>query len=182
MNAQSNQIQPTQPAQSAQTMSTSLRTRLEDLYRSEELLIDALTRMSAAASSPNLIKLFNDHQEETRLQFRRLADSLSKLDSNALAESAEVTASIAPLIQDAALVAAYPEMPDALDEALIASAQEVEEQEIAAYTQARQLAVEENWPELAHLLEQSLQEERAALAKLSRSSARPVSQPASEVF
>ena len=145
--------------------------RLNDLHRSELLLVEALTKMSAAAFSPQLVSAFNDHQNETRMQERRLHAALHVLqDGNqeeAPGDPAELAShsSIAPLVAAGEQVMAQQTSNQERDQALVAAAMQVEQHEIAAYEEAISMAGAGN-TELVQQLEKSLAEERAALNKL----------------
>ncbi len=144
----------------------ALRAKLDDLYRSEKLLTEALTRMSVATKSPQLAGLFNDHREETRQHERRLSDILDSYDSDALASPTDDPASVSRFIRDTELMSAYPVPNDERDEALIALARDIESHEIAAYTHTINMAMEEGKADVVEQLNRTLDEERMTLEKL----------------
>jgi Mn-containing catalase len=135
--------------------------QLRDIFHAEKQLQKALPKMAKAARSTQLQRLFDVHLEETDAQAERLTECLRMLGS---AGRAKPCKGMAGLIEEGEEVMAEgKEKDDApADLALIGAAQRVEHYEIAAYTTARDLALQLHRPEIVQLLTSSLGEEQNA--------------------
>lgn len=137
---------------------------LRDIHSAERQLTKALPRMAKAAQSPKLRQAFESHLKETERQIERLDRIFSELEERATGKKC---------VGMEGLVAEGKEMmqedgePAVIDAALIAAAQRVEHYEIAAYGCVRNYADLLGYTAAARLLQQSLDEEEAADAKLS---------------
>jgi Mn-containing catalase len=135
--------------------------QLRDILHAEKQLLKALPKMAKAARSIQLQRLMESHLEETEVQVERLNESLKQLGAPARAK---------PCKGMAGLVAEGEEVMDEgrkkddapADLALIGAALRVEHYEIAAYTNARNLAFQLHIPVIVDLLTQSLGEEQNA--------------------
>jgi Mn-containing catalase len=135
--------------------------QLRDILHAETQLTKALPKMVKAAHSEQLQRLFEVHLGETETQAERLNECLRLLEAPA---RAKVCKGMAGLIEEGEEVikeGKRKEQP-AADLALIAAAQRVEHYEMAAYTTARNLAVQMRQPEIVQLLTTSLGEEQNA--------------------
>lgn len=139
------------------------REQIEDLYDAEQRLTDALPKMADAATSPQLKQAFEDHLTETRGHVSRLEQVFRSINI-------EPNRTTCPAMKG--LIAEGEEMikakgdPDIKDAALIAAAQRVEHYEISGYGSARAFARRLGLTQAVTLLEQTLQEEKAADQKL----------------
>ena len=146
-----------------QTMDDLMVEELRDLYHAENQLTKALPKMSKAAMSPDLKAAFDGHLKETKEQVKRLEAVFEKLGKTARGQTCEA---MEGLVKEGA-EAMETDMPDELrDCALIAAAQKVEHYEIAGYGTLRAWAEELGHDDVADLLEQSEEEEKAADEKL----------------
>jgi ferritin-like metal-binding protein YciE len=141
---------------------------LQELRSVETQLIEALSRMAAAASHPELKQAIQSHLEATRSHQARLDEILRRCG----AEPREhVDQAMQSLLQEAEKWAGMVKDPDLRDAGLIASAQRVEHYEIAVYgslaTWAKQLGLEQDLQALLGILEEEKQadEKLSALAK-----------------
>jgi len=137
---------------------------LRDTYDAEKQLTKALPKMAKAANSPELRGAIESHLEETRHQVERLEQVFESLDEKARGKHCD---GIAGIIQEAQAM-----MQENFDEAtadacLIAAAQRAEHYEMAAYGTLVAWAQAMGHTEAAKLLQQTLDEEKAADQKLS---------------
>jgi ferritin-like metal-binding protein YciE len=137
---------------------------LKDVYYVEKKLVKTLPKMSKKASSPDLKQAIDDHLEETEGHVERLERVFEEIDKRAVAKKCEA---LDGLVSEAEEVMGEVEDKQTLDAAIVSSAQTVEHYEIARYgtlaAWARQLGMED----VADLLDETLEEEKAADAKLS---------------
>jgi ferritin-like metal-binding protein YciE len=142
-----------------------LLNELRDIYDAEKQLARALPKMAKAASSEQLRVAFEEHLEETKNQVERLEQVFDNLDTKARGKRCEA---MRGLVEEASEIMEEIKTPQVLDAALIAGAQKVEHYEIAAYGSVRALAEACGHQEPAHLLNETLKEEKAADQKLNQ--------------
>jgi ferritin-like metal-binding protein YciE len=135
---------------------------LKDLYNAENQLLKALPKMAKAASAPELRTAFEDHLEETQGQVQRLERIFKKLDASPKGKKCKA---MEGLIEEGKEVMDKAQ-PPVLDAALIAAAQRVEHYEMAGYGCVRTFARLLGYEDAAELLQETLDEERAADKKL----------------
>jgi Mn-containing catalase len=135
--------------------------QLRDILHAEKQLMKALPKMVKAARSAQLQSLFETHLGETEGQVERLNEGLELLGA---ASRAKPCKGMAGLIEEGEEVISESKSKDdaPADLALIGAAQRVEHYEIAAYTTARNLALQLRNPALVQLLTISLGEEQNA--------------------
>ena len=135
--------------------------QLRDIMHAEKQLLKALPKMAKAARSAQLQGLLETHLRETEAQVDRLEEGLKILGAAARAKPCK---GMAGLVEEGEEVMSEgKEKEDApADLALIGAAQRVEHYEIAAYTTARNLALQLRQPLLVQLLTTSLGEEQNA--------------------
>jgi ferritin-like metal-binding protein YciE len=138
---------------------------LDDLYRTETQLLRVLDRMARQAWNEDLAKAFTQHRIETEGHVERLHRVFRTVGGRpARGSSAAVEALIA---EGERLMARHMDR-DVRDAWLIAMAQRVEHLEIANYGTARTYAQLLGFNYAAQLLQQTLDEERAADARLTQ--------------
>ena len=142
-----------------------LRDELRDIYHAERQLTQALPKMAKAARSQPLRSAFESHLEETRGHLDRLEQAFELLDARTRGKRCEA---MEGLIEEASEMMEEIKFPEVLDVALISGAQKVEHYEIASYGSARALAQALGHAEVAKLLGQTLDEEKAADSKLNQ--------------
>ena len=140
-----------------------LEKELSDLYASEQQLIPALERMSAQATNLELKQAFEQHRLETAGQVERLERIFKSIGVRAKHGAYDAVVGV---ITEAERLLKRKMDPDVRDAWLIASAQRVEHIEIANYGTARTFAETLGLTHAAQLLQQTLDEERNADAKL----------------
>jgi Mn-containing catalase len=135
--------------------------QLRDILSAEKQLLKALPKMIKAARSIQLQRLLEVHLRETEGQVERLNESLKTLGAAARAKACK---GMAGLVEEGQEVMDEGKKKDDApsDLALIGAAQRVEHYEIAAYTTARNLALQLRQPTIAQLLTLSLGEEQNA--------------------
>jgi Mn-containing catalase len=135
--------------------------QLRDILHAEKQLLKALPKMAKAARSAQLRGLLETHLQETEAQVERLNEGLKILGAPARAKPCK---GMAGLVEEGEEVMSEgKERDDApADLALIGAAQRVEHYEIAAYTTARNLALQLRHPLVVQLLTTSLGEEQNA--------------------
>ncbi|HET9918087.1 MAG TPA: DUF892 family protein [Candidatus Binatia bacterium] len=134
---------------------------LRDILHAEKQLLKALPKMAKAARSIQLQSLLKTHLEETEAQVERLNESLQILGAPARAKPCK---GMAGLVEEGEEIMSGGKKKDdaPADLALIGAAQRVEHYEIAAYTTARNLALQLRQPAIVQLLTMSLGEEQNA--------------------
>ena len=136
---------------------------LRDTYDAEKQLIKALQKMARAANSTALQAAFANHLEETQGQVTRLEAVFATLDEKVRGKHCD---GIAGIIEEGRA-----KMEDDLDDVtmdacLIAAAQRAEHYEMAAYGTLVAWARTMGHTEAAELLQETLDEEKAADEKL----------------
>jgi ferritin-like metal-binding protein YciE len=145
--------------------------QLKDLYDAEHRLCDALPLMAGAAEAPELKDAFNRHLRETQEQVRRLEQVFRQLGHEPQREACEA---MKGLVDEGSEMIEAKGDSAVKDAALIAAAQRVEHYEISGYGTARTFAQRLGHMAAAQLLEQTLEEEKAADHKLTEIAERSV--------
>src|SRR5690349_10766308 len=137
---------------------------LRDTYDAEKQLTKALPKLAKAASSPELREAFESHLEETQGQIARLEQVFESLEEKARGKHCD---GIAGIIDEgkAAMDEDFDEAT--MDACLIAAGQRAEHYEMAAYGTLVAWAKAMGHTEAADLLQETLDEEKAADEKLS---------------
>jgi len=148
-----------------QTLKDLLIEELRDTYSSETQIVDGLEEMAEAATSPNLKLAFQTHLKETQNQIERLKQAFTHLGADPEGNTCEATEG---LIAEAQEVMDEELSDELLDVALVLAAQKVEHYEIASYGGLKTIAQECGETEVATLLGQTLEEEKATDEKLTR--------------
>lgn len=146
------------------TLSDLLVHELKDLYSAEKQLTKALPKMVKAATNEDLKEALEAHLEETEGQIERLDEIFTELEiSNGRAPKCKA---MEGLIEEGKSILEEDMDDDVRDAAIIAAAQRVEHYEIAGYGCARTFAQQLGHDNVAALLQETLNEERAADEKL----------------
>jgi ferritin-like metal-binding protein YciE len=136
---------------------------LRELYDGEKQIVSALPKMAKAANSKALKAAFKQHLKETQEQVDRLEEIF---DSIGEPPSGRDSLAVEALVKQGQKAIAESGDGDARDAALITAAQKVEHYEIAGYGAVRTYAGLLGEREWARLLEETLDEEKAADKKL----------------
>ena len=145
------------------TLQDLLITKLQVLYDVENQLVKALPKMAKNASDSDLSASFEEHLKQTKGHVERLEKAFKLLDIKPKKMKSEA---IRGLVEDAEWVIENVQGDEALDANLIAAAQYVEHYEIAGYGSAQSWASEMGHAEVSDLLQETLDEEKAADKKL----------------
>ena len=150
---------------------------LRDLYHAEKQLTKALPKLAKKVSSPELRDLLETHLDETEQQIGRLEEAFEMLGERPRGKHCDGMAGIVEegnaLLQE--------DFDDAvLDAGIIAGAQRAEHYEIAAYGSVMAWAKVLGHRDIAALLDQTLEEEKAADKKLSTLAERSINRQAVE--
>ncbi len=133
---------------------------LKDIYWAEKALTKALPKMSKNATSEELKKAFDQHLEITKGQVERLEQVFEALGEKAQSKKCEAMAGLVE--ESESIIGETKDDTFTRDAALIMAAQKVEHYEIATYGGLVQLAKTMNKPNVAKMLETTLNEEKEA--------------------
>ena len=136
---------------------------LRDLLDAEKQLVRTLPKLARKATSESLAGAFREHLEQTRGHVIRLEQVFERIGTRA---SAKKCIGMQGLIEDGDETIEEAEDGPVRDAAIIAAAQRAEHYEMAGYGTARTYATLLGHTSAASLLEQTLNEEKAADAKL----------------
>jgi ferritin-like metal-binding protein YciE len=147
----------------AGTLHDAFLDELRDTYDAEKQLTKALPRLAKAANSPDLRAAFEEHLEETRVHVDRLERVFESLDETARGKRCD---GIAGIIEEGKAIMDEDFDDATMDACLIAAGQRAEHYEMAAYGTLVAWAENMGHREAADLLQQTLDEEKAADEKL----------------
>ena len=137
---------------------------LKDIYWAEKALTKAIPKMIKNATDENLREALTGHLEETKQHVTRLEEVFSSIDEKGVAKKCEA---MAGLIKEAEEIMEATEHGVVRDAGIILAGQKVEHYEIATYGTLFSFANILGEDEAAALLEETLEEEKAADKKLS---------------
>jgi ferritin-like metal-binding protein YciE len=148
----------------AGTLHDAFIDELRDTYDAEKQLTKALPKLAKAASSPELREAFETHLEETQGQIERLERVFGSLDQKPRGKHCD---GIAGIIEEGKAIMEEDFDDTTMDACLIAAGQRAEHYEMAAYGTLVAWAKAMGHSEAADLLQETLDEEKAADEKLS---------------
>ena len=137
---------------------------LRDTYDAERQLTKALPKLAKAATNPKLREAFEAHLEETQGQIERLEQVFESLDEKVRGKHCD---GIAGIIDEGKSIMDEDFDEATMDACLIAAGQRAEHYEMAAYGTLVAWAEVMGHSEAARLLQENLDEEKAADEKLS---------------
>ena len=146
------------------TLHDAFLDELRDTYDAEKQLTKARPKMVKASTSAALRDAFEAHLEETRQQVERLEQVFASLDEKARGKHCD---GMEGLIEEGQAILTEDFDETTTDACLIAAAQRVEHYEMAAYGTLVAWARVLEHTEAADLLQETLDEEKAADEKLS---------------
>ena len=161
----------------AGTLHDAFLDELRDAYDAEKQLTKALPKMAKAATSAELRSAFETHLEETRGQIERLEEIFATLDEKVRGKHCD---GIAGIIEEGKSAMEEDFDEATMDACLIASGQRAEHYEMAAYGTLVAWARAMGHTDAADLLQQTLDEEKAADEKLSGIAEDGINQEAAE--
>jgi ferritin-like metal-binding protein YciE len=150
-------------AMSVGTLEELFIDELKDLYSAEKQIVRALPKLAKAASTQELQQALLNHLEETKGQVERL-DQIAEIVGKKL--TGKTCAGMKGVLEEGSEVLDEVEKGNVRDAALIGASQRVEHYEMAGYGTARDFAKLLGMKDVADLLEQTLEEEKAADKKL----------------
>jgi len=148
----------------AETLHDAFIDELRDTYDAEKQLMKALPKLAKAASKPELRQAFEDHLEETRGQVERLEQVFDLFDEKVRGKHCD---GIAGIIEEGKSIMEEDFDETTMDACLIAAGQRAEHYEMAAYGTLVAWAEAMGHRDAAKLLQETLDEEKAADEKLS---------------
>ena len=148
---------------SVKTINELLLDELKDLYSAEKQITKALPKMARAASSQDLKSAFESHLEETQGHVERLDKIFENLGKSPRGKTCH---GMQGLLEEGSEMISESEKGPVRDAGLISAAQRVEHYEMAGYGSVREFASILGQNEIASLLEETLEEEKAADEKL----------------
>lgn len=137
---------------------------VRDTYDAERQLTKALPKMAKKATAPELKDAFSSHLAETEEQIERLVKVFGLLDEKVRGKRCD---GMAGIIEEGSSVMEEDFDDATMDACLIAAGQRAEHYEMAAYGTLVAWATELGHSEVAALLQETLDEEKAADQKLS---------------
>lgn len=152
------------------TLKDLFRDELADMYDAERRIVKALPKMAKAATCPDLKEAIQSHLKETEGHVKKLEQVFQSFDEKAKGKTCEATVG---LLEEGDEIAADFKGSPAINAALISAAQKVEHYEMASYGCLHEWAGLLGNKEAAGLLQEILDEEKAAnesLTKLARAS------------
>ena len=136
---------------------------LKDLYSAERQIVRALPKLAKAVSTPELKEALLSHLEETKGHVERL-EQIGEIVGKKL--TGKTCAGMKGVLEEGSEVLEEVDEGNVRDAALIGASQRVEHYEMAGYGTARDFAKLLGLKEVVGLLEQTLEEEKAADRKL----------------
>jgi ferritin-like metal-binding protein YciE len=136
---------------------------LADLLNAETQLTKALPKMAKAAQSEELREAITSHLEETEGHVDRLKGVFESLDEKPKSKTCQA---MKGLVQEGSELLQELKGKSTVDAGIIAAAQKVEHYEIASYGTVIAWAKQMGHDEAVQLLEETLNEEKAADEKL----------------
>ena len=136
---------------------------LEDLYDAEKRIVKALPKVAEASSESTLRSALEHHLEQTREHVNRLERIFQGLGKTAKGKTCD---GMKGILEEGEDVIEDIDDPAVRDAGIIAAAQRVEHYEMAAYGSVRTWAQQLGDSTGAQLLQQTLDEEKAADQKL----------------
>jgi ferritin-like metal-binding protein YciE len=149
--------------------------QIEDLYDAEKRLVKALPKMAEASTSAPLRQAFESHLQQTMGHVSRLENIFQQLNKKPKSQTCDA---MKGLVSEGEDIVSDIDQSTLRDAGLIAAANRVEHYEIAAYGSARTFAKTLGLTQAATLLDQTLQEEKAADQKLTQLAESKVNQEA----
>ena len=162
---------------SADNLREALVEEIRDLYNAEKQLVKALPKMAKGAESDELREAFESHLEETEGQVTRLERVFELLDERPRGKHC---AGMAGIVEEGSEKLQEDLEGSVLDAVLIASAQKVEHYEIGAYGTAIAWAEALGLSDVVTILNETLEEEKAADEKLSALAESGINQAATQ--
>src|SRR6187549_187697 len=137
---------------------------LADMYDAERRIVKALPKLAKAATCPDLQQAIRSHLRETEGHVKKLEQVFQSFGLKAKGKTCEATVG---LLEEGDEIAADFKGSPAINAALISAAQKVEHYEMASYGCLHEWAERLGNREAAAILQEILDDEKAADASLS---------------
>jgi ferritin-like metal-binding protein YciE len=137
--------------------------RLCDIYDAEKQLSQILPTMAESAQSDELRSLLNDESKSIDMQLSRLDSAFRTLGVD---HDSVISKGMRGIVEEAEEIIEEDGDPSVKDAAIIAIAQEMKHYEMAAYGSVRSWAKDLDLPDVAKLLQDSLDDEGDSDKKL----------------
>jgi ferritin-like metal-binding protein YciE len=151
---------------------------LKDMYYAEQAILRSLPRLAAEAQNEGLKRALTEHANETKAQVHRLEQVFTGLSQTAQGVTCEALVGLIQETDD--VLKEFSGAGPVRDAALVACAQAVEHYEIARYGALAEWLNEKGHRDLASLMEDSLEEEKQADAKLNDLAKREINKAAAQ--
>jgi ferritin-like metal-binding protein YciE len=161
----------------SKTLHDAFLDELRDAYDAEKQLLKALPKLAKAATSPVLRDAFQAHLKETQGHVGRIEQVLEGLGEKVRGKHCD---GIAGIIKEGASVMEEDFDDITMDACLIGAGQRAEHYEMAAYGTLVAWAKAMGHDEAAELLQETLEEEKAADEKLTALALAGINQEAAE--
>lgn len=149
---------------------------LKDIYWAEKHLVKALPKMKKAATTPELAAAFDKHTAETQEHIATLEQVFELLGEKAVAKKCDA---MEGLLEEANSIIEDTDAGTIIrDAGLILAAQKVEHYEIATYGTLRTFAETMGHTDVAELLAQTLENEKATDVALTEAAVASINQEA----
>ena len=150
----------TTPMKSEATMLQELfLDELRDIYYAEKLLMKQMPKMQKACTSDELRSGFEEHLVVTEQQIARIEEVFEMMEVKPRAKKCEAMEGLVKEAQE--IISELPKGTSVRDAGLIIAAQKIEHYEIAAYGSLVQLAKTMSLNDVAGVLQETLDEEKA---------------------
>jgi ferritin-like metal-binding protein YciE len=136
---------------------------LKDIYYAEKAILKALPKMAKKATSEDLAAAFETHREETESQVTRLEEIFAILEKPARGKKCPA---IDGIIEEGQEIMKEAKDDTVRDAGMLAAAQSVEHYEISRYGTLKAWAEKLGLDDIAELLDETLEEEKATDLKL----------------
>jgi ferritin-like metal-binding protein YciE len=150
---------------------------LKDIYWAEKALTKALPKMIKNATSTELIEALENHLSETETQIERIEQAFELLEKKPVAKKCDA---MQGLIKEGEGIMEECEDGSMMDAGIISAGQKIEHYEIASYGTLRTFAETLGLQDVAALMEETLEEEKAADEKLTEVAVSAVNVQAAE--
>ena len=132
---------------------------LKDIYWAEKHLVQALPKMQKAATSPDLAAAFEKHTNETKIHVETLEKVFELLEEKAVAKKCDAMEGL--MAEATSIIEDTEKGTMTRDAGLVLAAQKVEHYEISTYGTLRTFAETMGHTDVAELLQQTLDNEKA---------------------
>lgn len=148
---------------SVETLEQLFIDELKDLYSAEKQIVQALPKVAKAVSTPELENALLSHLEETKGHVERL-EKIGQIVGKKL--TGKKCVGMEGVLEEGSEIVKEAKEGAIRDAGLIAACQRVEHYEMAGYGSAREFAELLGLSDVVDLLEETLEEEKAADEKL----------------